>query len=213
MEGLDKIDLKILRALQEDASHSAAEIADSVGLSQSPCYRRIQRLKEEGYITRIVAMLDRRKLNLLTQLFVQVKVIRNDQQSLQEFTEYIRSFPEVLECHVILGAYDFLLRVVVRDMEGLREILFRQALHRAQHPRGEFLRGGLGSEVDDLAAAEDRVTRMSSAASSVQYAYIMRKARAGDAFPRSSCPAAGVGFSSNERYRSTVPSQRPARAH
>ncbi|MDY6949664.1 MAG: winged helix-turn-helix transcriptional regulator, partial [Pseudomonadota bacterium] len=62
MEGLDKIDLKILRALQEDASHSAAEIADSVGLSQSPCYRRIQRLKEEGYITRIVAMLDRRKL-------------------------------------------------------------------------------------------------------------------------------------------------------
>ena len=124
MEGLDKIDLKILRALQEDASHSAAEIADSVGLSQSPCYRRIQRLKEEGYITRIVAMLDRRKLDLLTQLFVQVKVVRNDQQSLQEFTEYIRSFPEVLECHVILGAYDFLLRVVVRDMEAYEKFYF-----------------------------------------------------------------------------------------
>ncbi len=124
MEGLDKIDLKILRALQEDASHSAAEIADSVGLSQSPCYRRIQRLKEEGYITKIVAMLDRRKLNLPTQLFVQVKVTRNDQASLAEFTEYIRSFQEVLECHVILGAYDFLLRVVVKDMEAYEKFYF-----------------------------------------------------------------------------------------
>jgi Lrp/AsnC family transcriptional regulator len=124
MEGLDKIDLKILRALQEDASHSAAEIAETVGLSQSPCYRRIQRLKEEGYITKIVAMLDRRKLDLLTQLFVQVKVLRNDQQSLQEFTNHIRSLPEVLECHVILGAYDFLLRVVVRDMEAYEKFYF-----------------------------------------------------------------------------------------
>jgi len=124
MDGLDKIDLKILRALQEDASHSAAEIADSVGLSQSPCWRRIQRLKEEGYISKIVAVLDRRKLNLLTQLFVQVKVLRNDQASLSQFTEAIRSFSEVLECHVILGAYDFLLRVVVSDMEAYEKFYF-----------------------------------------------------------------------------------------
>ena len=124
MDGLDKIDLKILRAMQEDASRSAAEIADSVGLSQSPCWRRIQRLKEEGYISKIVAVLDRRKLNLLTQLFVQVKVNRNDQVSLSQFTEAIRSFQEVLECHVILGAYDFLLRVVVRDMEAYEKFYF-----------------------------------------------------------------------------------------
>lgn len=124
MDGLDKIDLKILRALQEDASHSAAEIAESVGLSQSPCWRRIQRLKDEGYISKIVAVLDRRKLDLPTQLFVQVKVSHNDQASLSLFTEAIRSFPEVLECHVILGAYDFLLRVVVRDMQAYEKFYF-----------------------------------------------------------------------------------------
>lgn len=124
MEGLDKIDLKILHVLQEDASHSAAEIADTVGLSQSPCWRRIQRLKEEGYISRIVAVLDRRKLDLATQLFVQVKTLRNDRTSLNQFTEAIRSFDEVLECHVILGAYDFLLRVVVRDMQAYERFYF-----------------------------------------------------------------------------------------
>jgi Lrp/AsnC family transcriptional regulator len=124
MDGLDKIDVKILHALQEDASHSAAEIAESVGLSQSPCWRRIQRLKEEGYISRIVALLDRRKLDLSTQLFVQVKVLRNDRASLAEFTEAIRTFPEVLECHVVLGAYDFLLRVIVRDMQAYERFYF-----------------------------------------------------------------------------------------
>jgi Lrp/AsnC family transcriptional regulator len=124
MDGLDKIDLAILRVLQEDASRSAAEIAESVGLSQSPCWRRIQRLKDEGYISKIVALLDRRKLNLPTQLFVQVKVLRNDQASLSQFTDAIRSFQEVMECHVILGVYDFLLRVVVRDMEAYEKFYF-----------------------------------------------------------------------------------------
>lgn len=124
MDGLDKIDLAILRVLQEDASHSAAEIADSVGLSQSPCWRRIQRLKEAGYISKIVAVLDRRKLDLPIQLFVQVKVSRNDRASLSQFTDAIRSFPEVLECHVILGMYDFLLRVVVRDMQAYEKFYF-----------------------------------------------------------------------------------------
>ena len=124
MDGLDKIDLEILRVLQEDASRSAAEVAEAVGLSQSPCWRRIQRLKDEGYISRIVALLDRRKVNLPTQLFVQVKVLRNDQQSLAQFTEAIRSFHEVTECHVILGVYDFLLRVVVRDMEAYEKFYF-----------------------------------------------------------------------------------------
>ncbi|HWK73622.1 MAG TPA: Lrp/AsnC family transcriptional regulator [Povalibacter sp.] len=126
MEGLDKIDLKILHVLQEDASRSAAEIADTVGLSQSPCWRRIQRLKEEGYISKIVALLDRRKLDLATQLFVQVKVVRNDKASLAQFTEAIQGFPEVMECHVVLGAYDFLLRVVVRDMQAYEKFYFNK---------------------------------------------------------------------------------------
>jgi Lrp/AsnC family transcriptional regulator len=123
---LDKIDLKILKALQEDASRSAAEIAEAVGLSQSPCWRRIQRLKDDGYISKIVAVLNPEKLNLRTQLFVQVKVSRADQMNLQEFSAAMRTFPEVMECHVILGAFDFLLRVVAQDIHAYEKFFFEK---------------------------------------------------------------------------------------
>ena len=126
MSELDKIDLKILKALQEDASRSAAEIAEAVGLSQSPCWRRIQRLKDEGYIAKIVAVLNPEKLNLRTQLFVQVKVSRNDQVNLNEFSQAIRNFPEVMECHVILGTFDFLLRVVAQDIHAYEKFFFEK---------------------------------------------------------------------------------------
>lgn len=122
--GLDRIDLKILHALQQDASRSAAEIAEAVGLSQSPCWRRIQRLKEDGYITRIVAILDRRKLDLRAQLFVQAKLVGNDTATLAEFSQAIRDFPEVMECHAIGGSYDFLLRIVVQDMDAYEKFYF-----------------------------------------------------------------------------------------
>jgi len=108
--------------LQEDASLSAAEIAEAVGLSQSPCWRRIQRLKDEGYISKIVALLDRPKLALR----VQVRVVKHDQVSLTEFAQAIRQFPEVLECHVILGVFDFLLRVVAKDMEAYEKFYFER---------------------------------------------------------------------------------------
>ena len=130
--GLDKIDYKILAVLQEDASLSAAEIAEAVGLSQSPCWRRIQRLKDEGYITRIVALLDRHKLGFRAQLFVQVKVVKNDRASLAEFSEAVRAFPEVMECHVVLGVFDFLLRVVAKDMDAYENFYFEK-LSRVPH--------------------------------------------------------------------------------
>jgi Lrp/AsnC family transcriptional regulator len=122
--GLDRIDHRILAALQEDASRSAAEIAEAVGLSQSPCWRRMQRLREEGYISKVVALLDRKKLGLRAQLFVQVKVISNDQASLAAFSKAIQEFPEVMECHVMLGAFDFLLRVVTKDLEAYEKFYF-----------------------------------------------------------------------------------------
>jgi len=124
--GLDKIDHKILAALQEDASRSAAEIAEAVGLSQSPCWRRIQRLRDDGYILKIVALLDRNKLALRSQLFVQVKVTRHDQASLEEFSKAIQEFPEVMECHVVLGVFDFLLRVVTKDMDAYEKFYFEK---------------------------------------------------------------------------------------
>lgn len=124
--GLDKIDHKILAVLQEDASRSAAEIAEAVGLSQSPCWRRIQRLRDEGYILKIVALLDRNKLALRSQLFVQMKVTRHDLASLEEFSKAIQEFPEVMECHVVLGVFDFLLRVVTKDMDAYEKFYFEK---------------------------------------------------------------------------------------
>ena len=129
---LDAYDRKILALLQEDASLSSAQIAEQVGLSQSPCWRRIQRLKDEGYITKIVALLDRQKLGLRAQLFVQVKVMKNDRASLAEFSEAIRAFPEVMECHVVLGVFDFLLRVVAKDMDAYETFYFEK-LSRVPH--------------------------------------------------------------------------------
>ena len=132
--GLDKTDLRILAALQEDASRSAAEIAEAVGLSQSPCWRRMQRLREEGYVSKITAILDRKKLGLRAQLFVQVKVTSNDQASLAAFSAAIREFPEVMECHVILGVFDFLLRVVTKDLEAYEKFYF-ESLSRVPNIR------------------------------------------------------------------------------
>ena len=122
--GLDRIDLKILAVLQEDGSLSAAEVAEAVGLSQSPCWRRIQRLKEEGYISKTVAVLNRYKLELRAHLFVHIKIVSNDKHNLQEFSQAVRSFPEVMECHVVLGVYDFLLRVVAADMDAYHKFFF-----------------------------------------------------------------------------------------
>lgn len=124
MAGLDRIDLKILAVLQEDGALSAAEVAEVVGLSQSPCWRRIQRLKEDGYICKTVAVLNRHKLELRAQLFVHIKIVSNDKHNLQEFSQAVRSFPEVMECHVVLGVYDFLLRVVAADMEAYQRFFF-----------------------------------------------------------------------------------------
>jgi len=125
-EGLDKIDYKILSVMQHDASLSAAEIADLVGLSKSPCWRRIERLKDEGYITRVVALLDRHKLGLRAQMFVQIKIVKNDQSGLAEFSKAIRAFPEVMDCHVVLGVFDFLLRVVTEDMDAYEKFYFEK---------------------------------------------------------------------------------------
>lgn len=123
---LDRIDMKILSVLQEDAALSAAEVAEAVGLSQSPCWRRIQRLKEEGYICKIVAVLNRQKLDLRAQLFVQIKVVKNDKESLEQFAQGIQAFPEVMECHIVLGVYDFLLRVVATDMDAYQKFFFEK---------------------------------------------------------------------------------------
>lgn len=123
MQTLDPTDLRILDLLQEDASLTAADVAARVGLSQSPCWRRIHRLEAEGYITQRVAVLDRRKLGFRVMVFVHVKLVRGARDSLPEFEQQVRAFPEVLECHMLMGETDFLLKVVTRDVEAYEKFL------------------------------------------------------------------------------------------
>ncbi|KRB83034.1 AsnC family transcriptional regulator [Sphingomonas sp. Root710] len=121
---LDNYERKILAILQEDCTLSAAEVAERVGLSTTPCWRRIQRLREAGIIARQVALVDRRKIGLNAQVFAQVKLNAHGRQHLDEFTEAIRSFPEVLEAYVLMGPVDFLLRVVAADIEAYERFFF-----------------------------------------------------------------------------------------
>ncbi|MGV2832677.1 Lrp/AsnC family transcriptional regulator [Pseudomonas shirazensis] len=123
---LDAYDRRILQLLQEDASLSSAQIAERVGLSQSPCWRRIQRLKEEGVIRAQVTLLDRKKVGLNTQIFAEVKLNAHGRSNFAGFTEAIREFPEVLECYVLMGAVDFLLRIVTPDIEAYERFFFEK---------------------------------------------------------------------------------------
>lgn len=123
---MDSWDRRILALLQEDSSLSMAELADRVGLSQSPCWRRVQRLRAEGIIRAQVALVDRGKVGLKTQIFAQVKLSAQGRQHLDEFAEAIRSFPEVLECWVLMGPVDFLLRIVAPDVESYERFFFER---------------------------------------------------------------------------------------
>ncbi|KAB0742915.1 Lrp/AsnC family transcriptional regulator [Pseudomonas aeruginosa] len=123
---LDMYDQRILALLQEESSLSTAEIAERIGLSQSPCWRRIQRLKEEGVIRKQVTLLDRKKIGLNTQVFAQIKLNAHGRKNLTDFAEAMHQFPEVLECHVLMGAVDFMLRIVTRDIESYERFFFEK---------------------------------------------------------------------------------------
>lgn len=125
-ETLDAFDKKILAAVQQDSSRSTADIAALVGLSQAPCWRRIQRLKDAGYIRGEVALLDRRKIGLNAQIFAQVKLTATGRSNLEAFTTAIHEFPEVLECFVLLGTVDFMLKIVAKDIEAYERFFFEK---------------------------------------------------------------------------------------
>lgn len=121
---LDRYERKILRLVQQDASLSTAAIAEQVGLSASPCWRRIDRLERDGFITRRVALLDRHKVGLNAHIFAQVKLNAHGRANLDEFSAAIRELPEVLECYVLMGPVDFMLRIVAPDIEAYERFFF-----------------------------------------------------------------------------------------
>src|SRR6185312_4867444 len=113
---MDRLDRKILRLLQEDATLAVADVAKKVGLSTTPCWRRIQKLEEEGVIKRRVAILDPEKVNTRVNVFVSIRTNSHSHEWLRRFSEVIQEFPEVIEFYRMSGDVDYLLRVVVPDI-------------------------------------------------------------------------------------------------
>ena len=125
---LDALDSKILAALQDDGRLSNVELAERVGLSPSPCLRRVKRLEEEGYIAGYKAKVDRRRLGLGMTIFVGVKVDGHRDANAIAFQERVRNLPEVVACHMVSGEADFLLEVVVADLAAYDAFLSRTLL-------------------------------------------------------------------------------------
>ncbi len=113
---LDAIDRKILMVLQEDASLSVAELGDRVGLSSTPCWKRIQRLEADGVIVKRVALVDQNKIGLGITVFVSVESSDHSEAWLKQFAEAVSAMPEVMEFYRMAGDVDYMLRVVVADM-------------------------------------------------------------------------------------------------
>jgi Lrp/AsnC family leucine-responsive transcriptional regulator len=113
---LDPIDRKILEHLQADGRMSLSDLADKVGLSSSPCLRRVRNLERAGVIARYVAVLDQRAVGLPVSVFVSIKLEKQRQESLDRFAKAIARWPEVLECYLMTGPRDYWLRVVVPDL-------------------------------------------------------------------------------------------------
>jgi Lrp/AsnC family transcriptional regulator len=115
---MDAIDYKILAVLQEDASLSVAEIGQKVGLSSTPCWKRIQRLEAEGVILKRVALIDQDKIGLGITVFVSVETGDHSQEWLDRFAEVVGAMPEVMEFYRMAGDVDYMLRVIVPDIQG-----------------------------------------------------------------------------------------------
>ena len=129
MPPLDAIDRKILALLQADGRLTVQQLADKVGLSPSPCHRRIKLLEEHGIITRYIAMVDQRSVGLPVSVFVSIKLARQKEEDLARFAKAISGWSEVLECYLMTGHRDYLLRVVVADLDAY-EAFLKQKLTR-----------------------------------------------------------------------------------
>jgi len=129
MAELDPTDRRILGVLQRDGRISNADLAEQINLSASACHRRVQRLEDEGYIARYVALLDARKLGRPTTVFVEITLQGQADDVLDAFEREVARVPDVLECHLMAGTADYLLKIVVQDTEDFARI-HRQYLAR-----------------------------------------------------------------------------------
>jgi len=123
---IDQTDRRILQLLQTEPGINAAAIGEKIGLSQSACWRRMQRLRDEGVIRDQPVILDPEKVGLSTMVFAQVKLTSHGRSNLTDFAEAVRKYPEVLDCYVVLGNIDFLLRIVAEDIKGYERFIYEK---------------------------------------------------------------------------------------
>jgi DNA-binding Lrp family transcriptional regulator len=122
---LDSIDWNILALMQGDARLSNVELAKAVGLSPSPCLNRVRALEEAGYISRYVTLLDALRVGLKVSVFIHVTLERQIEPALEAFEKAVRERPEVMECYLMTGDADYLLRVVVPDIQQLEDFILK----------------------------------------------------------------------------------------
>jgi Lrp/AsnC family leucine-responsive transcriptional regulator len=137
---LDEIDRKILRALQQDARLTTAQLADKIGLSTTPCWNRLKRLETQGYIDGYVALLNQDKLGLPETVIIEVTLDRHDEEVLARFGQLLADLPEVIEAYLTTGDYDYLVKVAVESTAGYERFL-REKLYRIpgiRHSRSSF---------------------------------------------------------------------------
>lgn len=123
MKNLDPFDIKILRELQQNAEISMQDLGERVGLSHTPCWRRVKHLQQEGVIRRRVALLDGKSLGLEVNVFVHVTLRNHQENGLTLFEDSVHDIPEIVECYTVSGEKDFLLRVVVADVSAYEHLL------------------------------------------------------------------------------------------
>lgn len=126
MHALDATDRKILAVLQSDSRVTMQELAERVNLSASPCHRRVKLMEESGVISRYIALVDQKALGLRVSVFVSIKLERQREEDLDRFAKAISGWEEVLECYLMTGTQDYLLRVVAPDLDAYETFLKRK---------------------------------------------------------------------------------------
>lgn len=120
---LDATDNKIIAALQRDGRMSVQQLADSIGLSPSPCARRVRMLEEAGVIKGYAAVIDQRQVGLPISAFASIKLARQHEDDLDRFADAVARWPEVVDCYLMTGQRDYLLRIVVKDLDAYEQFL------------------------------------------------------------------------------------------
>jgi Lrp/AsnC family transcriptional regulator, leucine-responsive regulatory protein len=125
---LDRYDAAILDELQRDGRRSIVELAEEVGLSSTPCARRVRLMEQAGIIQGYTALIDPSQLGLKVQAFIQVKLERHTDENLEQFRRAVDAMEEIVSCHAMTGEYDLLLQVVVEDLESLSNVVLKKLL-------------------------------------------------------------------------------------